>query len=227
MQTNFENGMNSIGEIPGRTLVSLNQHKMYHVVKRGMDLIIAFLTIVAVLPLMLITCICIKIEDPYGSILYNALRTGKNGQPFICKKFRSMRHDADSRKWMLLDANEMSGPVFKVHNDPRITKVGRFIRKYSIDELPQLFNVLSGEMSLVGPRPLIVEEAEQIPSRYRIRELVKPGITCIWQVSGRNEIDFEEWMKMDMVYISKQSLRLDLLLLLKTIPAVLSTRGAS
>ena len=121
----------------------------------------------------------------------------------------------------------MSGPVFKITNDPRVTKVGRIIRKASIDELPQLFNVFRGEMSFVGPRPLPIKEEEAVPEKYRGRELVKPGITCIWQVSGRNNIDFEDWMKLDLEYVQKQSLLLDLKLLFQTIPAVLTNRGAS
>lgn len=227
MQTSIEKDMNSITAQSETVRICLNQQWTYHMIKRGMDLLISVAAIIIFIPIMLITSIAIKIEEPNGDVLYDALRTGKNGKPFVCKKFRSMREDADKKKRMLMDANEMSGPVFKVHDDPRVTKVGRFIRKFSIDELPQFFNVLTGEMSLVGPRPLVVEEAEQIPTQYKIRELVKPGITCIWQISGRNEIDFEDWMKMDLVYISKQSLKLDLLILLKTIPAVLSARGAS
>ena len=138
-----------------------------------------------------------------------------------------MYANADEIKSQLMNQNEMSGPVFKITNDPRVTKVGRVIRKTSIDELPQLFNVFRGEMSLVGPRPLPIKEEEAVPEKYRVRELVKPGITCIWQVSGRNNIDFEDWMKLDLEYVQKQSLLFDLKLLLKTIPAVLSNHGAS
>lgn len=142
-------------------------------------------------------------------------------------KFRSMYANADAIKEQLMAQNEMSGPVFKITNDPRVTKVGRIIRKASIDELPQLFNVFRGEMSFVGPRPLPIKEEEAVPEKYRGRELVKPGITCIWQVSGRNNIDFEDWMKLDLEYVQKQSLLLDLKLLFQTIPAVLTNRGAS
>lgn len=138
-----------------------------------------------------------------------------------------MYSNADAIKEQLMAQNEMSGPVFKIANDPRVTKVGRIIRKTSIDELPQLFNVFRGEMSFVGPRPLPIKEEEAVPEKYRGRELVKPGITCIWQVSGRNNIDFEDWMKLDLEYVQKQSLLFDLKLLFQTIPAVLTNRGAS
>ena len=176
---------------------------------------------------MLITAVAIKIENPKGKVFYNALRGGKDGVPFICHKFTSMCSSADAMKASLMTQNEMSGPVFKMKNDPRVTKVGRIIRKTSIDELPQLYDVFRGKMSLVGPRPLPVIEEDGVTGIYKARELVKPGITCIWQVSGRNNIDFNQWMEMDIEYVQKQSLLFDLKLLLMTIPAVFSNRGAS
>ena len=204
-----------------------NAHLLYRVSKRLFDILVSAAALVVLSPVMLLTAIAIKIEDPKGSVFYNAPRGGKDGVPFVCRKYRSMCSNADEIKVSLMEQNEMSGPVFKIAEDPRVTKVGRFIRKTSIDELPQLFNVFLGEMSLVGPRPLPVAEAEAITGIYKIRERVKPGITCIWQVSGRNNIDFDDWMKLDIEYIQKQSILFDLKLLLRTVPAVLSNRGAS
>jgi lipopolysaccharide/colanic/teichoic acid biosynthesis glycosyltransferase len=137
-----------------------------------------------------------------------------------------MVQDAESKRDTLLDKNEMTGPVFKVTTDPRVTRLGRVLRKTSIDELPQLFNVLAGSMSLVGPRPLPIKEQQQIRGWHRRRLSMKPGITCIWQISGRSGIDFEEWMRLDERYIREWSLRLDLKILFKTLPAVLFARGA-
>ena len=203
-----------------------NAHLLYRVSKRLFDIFVSAAALVVLSPVMLLTAIAIKIEDPKGSVFYNAPRGGKDGVPFVCRKYRSMCSNADEIKVSLMEQNEMSGPVFKIAEDPRVTKVGRFIRKTSIDELPQLFNVFLGEMSLVGPRPLPVAEAEAITGIYKIRERVKPGITCIWQVSGRNNIDFDDWMKLDIEYIQKQSILFDLKLLLRTIPTVISGRGA-
>lgn len=207
--------------------VSPNMHPGYRITKRLFDIIASALAIIVFSPIMLVTAIAIKMEDPRGKVFYKAPRGGKHCRPFACYKFRSMYANADEIKEKLMSQNEMSGPVFKIANDPRVTKVGRIIRKTSIDELPQLFNVFRGEMSFVGPRPLPITEAEAVPEKYRGRELVKPGITCIWQVSGRNNIDFEDWMKLDLEYIQKQSLLFDLKLLLQTVPAVLTNRGAS
>lgn len=215
------------GETTATSTVSPNMNWGYRTTKRLFDIVASALAIIVFSPVMLVTAVAIKLEDPHGKVLYKAPRGGKNRIPFACYKFRSMYANADEIKSQLMNQNEMSGPVFKITNDPRVTKVGRVIRKTSIDELPQLFNVFRGEMSLVGPRPLPIKEEEAVPEKYRVRELVKPGITCIWQVSGRNNIDFEDWMKLDLEYVQKQSLLFDLKLLLKTIPAVLSNHGAS
>lgn len=208
-------------------VIQSNTNPFYLLSKRLFDIIVSSLALLLLSPVMLITAIAIKIENPKENIFYNAPRGGKGGKPFICHKFRSMYSSADVIKASLMDQNEMSGPVFKIKNDPRVTKVGRIIRKMSIDELPQLYDVFRGAMSLVGPRPLPVAEEAGVKGVYKARELVKPGITCIWQVSGRNNIDFDQWMEMDMEYICKQSILFDLQLLLKTIPAVFSSRGAS
>ena len=157
----------------------------------------------------------------------NRRRDGGYGKPFTLYKFRSMVADAEERKFAVAHLNERDGPAFKIENDPRITRIGRFLRRTSIDELPQLFNVLSGEMSLVGPRPPLPDEVKRYEWLFRKRLSVKPGITCIWQISGRNQVSFDRWMQMDHDYIENWSLLLDLKILLKTIPAVLLSRGAS
>ena len=199
----------------------------YRFIKRAFDIIASFLGLIILSPILLITAIAIKIEDPKGKVFYNSLRGGQYGVPFLFYKFRSMYDDADEIKSTLTEQNEMQGPVFKIKNDPRVTRVGAIVRKTSIDELPQLVNVLQGNMSLVGPRPLVIEEARAIPSQYKAREGVRPGLTCIWQVSGRNEVDFDDWMQMDLEYLRERSLGLDAKILLKTVPAVFSGRGAS
>ena len=207
--------------------ISPNTNPLYVAIKRLFDIVASGIALLILSPIMLLTALAIKIEDPKGTVFYSAPRGGKDGIPFLCYKYRSMCSNADEIKDSLMGQNEMSGPVFKITHDPRVTKVGRFIRKTSIDELPQLFNVFLGQMSLVGPRPLPIKEEEAVEGIYKVREKVKPGITCIWQVSGRNAIDFDDWMKLDMEYVQKQSLLFDMKLLLKTIPAVLSNRGAS
>jgi lipopolysaccharide/colanic/teichoic acid biosynthesis glycosyltransferase len=161
-----------------------------------------------------------------GPVFYHQERVGLSGRLFKMHKFRSMLSDADKRLHEVMAHNEMTGPVFKMTNDPRITKVGRWIRKFSVDELPQLWNVLVGEMSLVGPRPPLPKEVELYERWQRRRLSMKPGITCLWQVSGRNDIDFETWMKLDMEYIDNWSLILDLKILFMTIPVVIFAKGA-
>jgi lipopolysaccharide/colanic/teichoic acid biosynthesis glycosyltransferase len=160
-------------------------------------------------------------------VFFGQRRVGQNGRAFRMLKFRSMYQDAEQRLEALRALNEMSGPVFKMANDPRTTKVGRFLRRTSLDELPQFINVLRGEMSVVGPRPPIPAEVTQYKRWQRRRLSVRPGITCIWQISGRNGIDFDRWMELDLQYIDEWSLWRDVQICLKTIPAVLSARGAS
>lgn len=194
--------------------------------KRLLDIIVSTTAIILLSPIMLATLIAIKIDDP-GPVLFKQVRSGRNGRKFVMLKFRSMCVDAEAKKKELESLNEMGGPVFKMKNDPRITRVGRFIRKTSIDELPQLFNVFIGTMSLVGPRPPLPSEVAQYKPWQRRRLSVRPGITGLWQVSGRNNIDFEEWMQLDLKYIDSWSLWLDLKILCKTVPAVLFKSGAS
>jgi lipopolysaccharide/colanic/teichoic acid biosynthesis glycosyltransferase len=178
-------------------------------------------------PIFLILAAAIKSSSP-GPIFFRQQRSGLNGSPFTLYKFRTMVTNAEQFQHELAAMNEMSGPVFKVTNDPRVTRVGKFLRKWSLDELPQLFNVLRGEMSLVGPRPLPVDEIKRINDlSHRRRLSVKPGLTCLWQIKGRNQIsDFKDWVRLDLEYIDHWSLWLDLKILLLTIPAVLRGTGA-
>lgn len=197
------------------------------VAKQLIDFVGAAVLLVLLLPVFAIIALLIKLTSP-GPVLFRQLRCGLNGKPFTMYKFRTMVTDAEQRKQELAVFNEMSGPVFKMTNDPRVIPVGRFLRKYSLDELPQLYNVLRGEMSLVGPRPLPVAEVKCFDElSHRRRLSVKPGLTCLWQIMGRNKVaDFKEWVRLDLEYIDNWSLWLDLKILLKTIPAVLRAEGA-
>jgi lipopolysaccharide/colanic/teichoic acid biosynthesis glycosyltransferase len=159
-------------------------------------------------------------------VLYRSVRPGIGGVPFDCLKFRTMYKDADQRQADLESINEASGALFKIRDDPRMTRVGRFLRKYSLDELPQLINVLLGQMSLVGPRPLPERDFEKLEPWHKKRYLVTPGITGLWQVSGRSELDFDDLVRLDFLYLERWSVFLDLTILLKTVPAVLTRRGA-
>lgn len=195
--------------------------------KRALDIVVSAPLLVVLSPLLAAIALAVKLGDG-GPVLYRWRVVGRGGRPFTSNKFRSMVVNADELKPALEVANEMSGPVFKMRDDPRITRVGRFLRRFSLDELPQLWSVLRGELSLVGPRPPLQTEYARFTDRQRAKLAVKPGITCLWQVSGRNEItDFDEWLRLDLEYIERWSLRLDLAILLRTIPAVLSGRGAS
>lgn len=198
----------------------------YRVLKRAMDCIGAGVGLLLLSPLFAVIAILIKLESA-GPVLFSQTRIGKDGEEFRCWKFRSMFRDAEQRKQELMQQNEMAGGVtFKMKHDPRVTRVGRFIRKASIDELPQLWNVFNGDMSLVGPRPPVPQEVAQYSAHERQRLAVKPGITCIWQVSGRSDIPFNEQVLMDIEYIQSRSFWLDISLLLRTIPAVLLARGS-
>ena len=194
-------------------------------VKRGMDIVGASVLLVVVSPLLLLAGIAVVLTSSGGPI-FACERIGRDGRRFTMYKIRSMVQGADGLRSRYQGANERSGPIFKMRRDPRTTRVGRVLRKLSIDELPQLVNVLRGEMSLVGPRPPLPAEYATYGTREKQRLLMTPGMTGIWQVSGRSEIDFDEWVAMDLEYITTWSLRLDLKLLLLTIPAVVSGRGA-
>jgi len=194
--------------------------------KRVLDFVLASIAIVLLSPFLIITAFAIVLENP-GPIIYSQTRVGKDGKLFHFYKFRSMIVGADKMKDELLQDNESGdGVIFKMKSDPRITKVGKFIRKYSIDELPQLINVLKGEMSMVGPRPPIPREVNQYTLEDRKRLHITPGITCIWQVEGRSEIPFNQQVELDKQYIRSQSLWSDIKILLKTIPAVITGKGA-
>jgi exopolysaccharide biosynthesis polyprenyl glycosylphosphotransferase len=193
--------------------------------KRVMDVLLSLALLVILSPLLVVVAIGIRLTSS-GPILFAQERVGMNRRRFPMYKFRPMYEDAERRQAEVAHLNEMDGPVFKVSNDPRVTRLGRWLRATSIDELPQLFNVLRGEMSLVGPRPPLLSEVDRYEWLYRKRLSIKPGITCLWQVSGRNDVSFKQWMELDRAYVDNWSLWLDLKILLRTVPAVLFRRGA-
>ena len=182
--------------------------------------------LVALAPLLAIVSLLIKIDSP-GPILFSQKRDGLNKRSFQLLKFRTMIVGADQQQHGMEEFNEAQGPVFKIRDDPRVTRLGKLLRRYSIDELPQLFNVLNGDMSLVGPRPLPVRDVERIKVQWHKRRFsVKPGITCLWQINGRSDVTFDHWVEMDLEYIDKWCLGLDIKILLKTVPVVLRGSGA-
>ena len=215
-----------VGDVPFLTYFTGPKESLELTVKRLIDIAVSASALLVLAPLLGAIALAVKLSSP-GPVFFRQKRAGLNGRPFWMLKFRSMYIDAEERKKELLAHNEMDGPVFKMERDPRITPVGRFLRKFSLDELPQLINVLKGEMSLVGPRPPVPEEVEKYDWWQRRRLSFRPGLTCIWQVSGRNKIGFKEWMEMDLAYIDNWSLALDFILLLRTIPVVLTGKGAS
>ena len=197
------------------------------VVKRLVDIVGSGSLLLATSPLLGAIALAVKLSTP-GPVFYRWQVVGQGGHPFTGYKFRTMVVNADELKAQLAAANEMTGPVFKMRDDPRITPIGRFLRKYSLDELPQLWSVLKGDMSLVGPRPPLQTEYAQFTDWQKQKLSVKPGMTCLWQVSGRNDIrDFDEWVRLDLDYIRNWSLWLDLKILVETIPAVIRARGAA
>ena len=207
--------------------VLVKESILYSVTKRLIDIVGSLCGIILLSPLFLIVAILIKLEDPKGKVFFAQERNGKYPKTFKMYKFRSMVHNAEDLLKDLMDRNEQTGPVFKINDDPRITKVGKVIRRTSIDELPQLFNVLKGDMSLVGPRPPIPHEVDQYNSYQMQRLAVKPGLTCIWQVSGRNNIGFDEWVEMDIEYIKTRNLWLDIKLIFKTVGVLFGDDNAS
>jgi exopolysaccharide biosynthesis polyprenyl glycosylphosphotransferase len=217
-----------LGDLDGLPMLSFSRAPSDGVallLKRAFDVVSSAAALVLFSPVILATAIAVKLESP-GPVFFRQVRVGKNGRPFRMFKFRSMRVDAEDRLEALRLQNEASGPVFKMRNDPRVTRVGGFIRRYSIDELPQFLNVLSGEMSVVGPRPPVPAEVRQYERWQRRRLSVKPGITCTWQVSGRSDVSFDRWMELDLAYIDSWSLWQDVRICFETIPAVLTSRGA-
>lgn len=206
--------------------MSTAQKPMQYAFKRMFDIVASFVALVILSPLLIFTALAIKLTSR-GPVLFMQQRVGLHGVTFELLKFRSMVTNAEEIKLTLAAVNEQSGPVFKMKNDPRVTAIGRFIRKFSIDELPQLINILRGDMAIVGPRPAVPKEVVQYKAWQRRRLSVRPGLTCYWQVSGRNAIGFEEWMRLDLRYVDDWSFGLDISLILQTFPAVLAGRGAS
>ena len=193
--------------------------------KRALDLAVGSIAFLCALPLIGLAAVAIKLNSK-GPVFHRAIRVGRGGRKFSFLKLRSMRVGAEELRGLLLHLNQAEGPAFKLHNDPRVTRVGRWLRKLSLDELPQLFHVLQGHMSLVGPRPPFPEEVERYEPWMLRRLSVRPGLTCLWQIRGRSDLPFEEWMRLDIQYVDRLSFGLDLRILVLTVPAVLSARGA-
>jgi lipopolysaccharide/colanic/teichoic acid biosynthesis glycosyltransferase len=197
----------------------------YRAGKRAADIVLATAGLVLLLPLLPAIVLLIKLDSP-GAIFFRQKRVGLGGRLFTCFKFRSMVENAESLKPDLAALNEATGPAFKIRQDPRITPIGAFLRRSSLDEVPQLVNVLRGDMSIVGPRPQIPAEVELYEQWHRRRLEVKPGITCLWQVSGRSQVGFDEWMRLDLEYVRRRCTQLDVKILLATLPAVIARKGA-
>jgi lipopolysaccharide/colanic/teichoic acid biosynthesis glycosyltransferase len=204
----------------------LNKARHYWIWRRSQDIVLSVLALLILWPWMLLIAIIIVIDSPGASPIFAQERVGRDGKKFTFYKFRSMKPNAEAELDDLLDQNEMDGPVFKIKKDPRITRVGRFIRRASIDELPQLWNVLRGEMSIVGPRPSLVREAEQYDDYARQRLYVTPGLTCYWQIQpNRNDMSFDEWVELDLKYIQERSFWVDWMIIFKTFQAVFGMNG--
>lgn len=206
--------------------VEVKTSKIYLFIKRIIDIVGSLIGLILLSPLLVIIGVLIKVESK-GPIIFSQDRIGKNGKVFRMYKLRSMVANAEELKGTLMKENEMSGPMFKIKDDPRVTKVGKFIRKTSIDELPQLFNVLKGDMSLVGPRPSLPNEVLKFESWMNKRLMVKPGLTCYWQVMGRNNIDFQQWMLLDIKYVETRSIIVDIKLIIKTFFVLFGDKNAS
>lgn len=206
--------------------ISVNTARSYLVMKRSIDIIGSFCGLVVLSILFIIIGLLIKLEDPKGKVFFKQLRVGKDGREFYMYKFRSMASDAEERLKELLVLNEVSGAMFKMKDDPRVTKVGKFIRKTSLDELPQLINVLKGEMSLVGPRPPLPREVAEYTSYDKQRLLVVPGCTGLWQVSGRSNIGFSEMVELDLLYIKERSIMKDIKIILRTVLVLFGSKNA-
>lgn len=217
-----------LNQLGGQPVIQINDvaiEGFARVLKRTEDIVLCSIALAITLPLWCLIGFLIKRESP-GPAIFNQLRVGKNGRTFLMHKFRSMHLDAEERLDELMDKNEADGLIFKIKEDPRCTTIGKFIRRTNLDEIPQFWNVIKGEMSLVGPRAPLPEEVEHYETKQRRRLSVKPGITGLWQVSGRNDIDFHKWMELDLQYIDNWSFWLDIRIMLMTIPAVFTGRGA-
>lgn len=204
----------------------LKRKRVYWIFRRAQDVFFSSLALLVLSPLLLLIALVIFIDDPKGSPIFSQIRCGRNGKPFKFYKFRSMYVDAEDRLDDLIKYNEKDGPVFKMKNDPRITRVGHFIRKTSLDELPQLVNIWRGDMSIVGPRPALPREVEQYDEYQRQRLFVQPGLTCYWQIQPhRDQISFEEWIDLDIKYIKERSFWVDWMIIFRTVGAVLKGSG--
>jgi lipopolysaccharide/colanic/teichoic acid biosynthesis glycosyltransferase len=204
----------------------LYTHRRYWFLRRGQDIVLSLAALVVLVPLLLLIALIIWIDDPKGSPIFSQIRCGRNGKPFKLYKFRTMCVDAEEKLAALLKENEMDGPAFKMKDDPRITHVGHFLRQTSLDELPQLLNILKGDMSIVGPRPALPREIELYNHYQRQRMYVTPGLTCYWQIQpNRNEIMFDEWMELDIKYIQERSFWVDWKIIFMTAKAVLCRHG--
>ena len=204
----------------------LHSKSRYWVLRRAQDIVFSSIALVVLSPVMLLVALAVYIDDPKGSPIFSQIRCGRNGKPFKFYKFRSMCVDAEAKLDQLLQQNEMDGPAFKIKDDPRITRVGKFIRKTSLDELPQLFNILKGDMSIVGPRPPLPREVEQYDAYQRQRLYVTPGLTCYWQIQPhRNDLTFDEWMELDIKYMKERSFLVDWKMIFQTVRVVLFGHG--
>ena len=212
-------------EVVNMQLINIANQNRYEKIKRFFDICLSTAALVVLSPLLLVIAILIYLEDK-GPVIYRQTRIGKDGRAFKLYKFRSMCVDADERLRDLQKLNERDGPVFKIRDDPRVTKVGKFIRKTCIDELPQLVNIIKGDMSIVGPRPPLPNEVEQYNSYQKQRLLVVPGLTCYWQIQKGEETTFDEWVELDLKYIKERSILLDFRLILLTFKVILSGKGA-
>ncbi len=214
-----------VNGMPNITFSPVERNDLEMAMKRLIDIVVSFICIVVLMPIFIVIAILVRLDSP-GPVLYKWKILGLNKRPLTSYKLRTMVHNAEVLKKDLIEMNEMKGAAFKMTDDPRVTRIGKWLRKYSLDELPQLFSVLIGDLSLVGPRPPLQTEVEKYEGWHRRKLSVKPGITCLWQISGRNEIsDFDEWMQLDLQYIDEWSLWLDIKIFFKTIPAVLSGSG--
>ena len=212
-------------EVVNMQLINIANQNRYEKIKRFFDICLSSAALVVLSPLLLVIAILIYLEDK-GPVIYSQTRIGKDGRAFKLYKFRSMCVDADEKLKDLQELNERDGPVFKIRDDPRVTKIGKFIRKTCIDELPQLVNIIKGDMSIVGPRPPLPNEVEQYNSYQKQRLLVVPGLTCYWQIHKGEETTFDEWVELDLKYIKERSILLDFRLILLTFKVILSGKGA-
>lgn len=203
----------------------IRENLIYRTTKRLFDIVVGFLILILLLPIIPVIALMIRLDTP-GPVFFKQNRVGKDGRIFKFYKFRSMLREAEGQQKTVQEFNEKDGPIFKIRSDPRITDVGRFLRRSSLDEIPQILNVLKGDMSLVGPRPPLPGEVQHYRPWHRKRLEVMPGITCLWQISGRSHISFDEWMRLDMEYLKNRSFKTDLMIFLKTIPAVIARKGA-